>query len=402
MHRLQHDKRGSVYAFTSELDAWRDSRRQLLVAEPSDSAPTPGAGRRRVIWWLAAAAAVMLTVSLTGYWALSRPPAAQATATPNPEAVRLVQLAYFAGNPGRVQIETGIRYYQDAIRLDPNYAPAWAGLATAHLALTWFAEVPPSETMLRAKSEAQQALRLDPSAGPPWKVLAFVSHYHDWDHPKAETEFHKAIELGPRDAGARSWYGDFLVDLRRFDEARVAYRQAQDVSPRWLEPTAFAGNAHLFSGNPDLAIVEYRRTLQSEPNFGLGSHFLGRAYLAKGWHDQAVEQLRRSNDLLGKVPFAIGDLGHALAVAGKRAEAESLVADLIARRERGYYPAFAIAAIRLGLGDAEGALDWLERAADERHMGFYMPSVDPTYDSVRSHPRFKAILSRARLPGSAP
>jgi tetratricopeptide (TPR) repeat protein len=398
IHRLQHDKRGSVYAYTSELDAWRESRRQLMADEPSDSTSSAFAGRRRALLWLAVAATVVLTGSLVGYWALSRPSAAPVAATRNPEAVRLVELAFFAGNAGRVQIQTGIRYYQDAIRLDPHYARAWAGLATAHLASTWFAEGPPSETMTQARSEAQQAVRLDPSAGPPWKVLAFVSHYLDWDHPRAETEFHKAIALSPRDPGAHSWLGDFLVDMRRFDEARTAYKQAHDVNPRWLEPTAFAGNVHLFAGNADLAIAEYRRTLESEPNFGLGNHFLGRAYLAKGLHDQAIAQLRKSNDLLGQVPFSIGDLGYALALAGKSAEAEALVADLIARRERGYYPAFAIAVIRLGLGEVEAALDWLERAADERHMGFYMPSVDPTYDTVRSHPRFKAIMTRARLP----
>ena len=180
-----------------------------------------------------------------------------------------------------------------------------------------------------------------------------------------------------------------------------SYKAAQDADPRWLEPIALTGNVHAIRGHYDLAVAELQRALAVEPANTLANHFLGRAYLAKGDASLALEYLRKSNDAMGQVPFSLGDLGHALAAAGKRDEAERLLADLEARRETGYYPAFPLAIIELGLGNTDKALDWLEMAADERHVGFFMPSADPFYDPVRSHPRFHAVLTKLRLPATA-
>ena len=406
VHRLAHDKRGSVYGYTWELDAWRESRRQLVDAEPvvvppaSEDGVLPTARSRRPVaigFLLVAAVAGVFWVAAGTPWPSSRAPA-PAVRVPDPEAVRLVRLASFAGNAGRKQLETGIRYYQDAISRDPAYAEAWAGLATAHLVQLWFGEVRVTEAMPRVREEAEQAIRLDPSSGQAWRVLAFGSHIVDWDHARAEREFRKSIELSPENPSGYSWLADFLLDMRRFDEAREYYKRARDANPRWLEPIAFAGNAHYFQGNADLGIVEYLRALETEPTFGLANHFLGRAYVSKGEHAKGIGFLRKSNELLGAIPFSLGDLGHGLAVGGERAEAEALKADLIGRRTKGYYPAFPIAAIEVGLGNHESALDWLERAAEERNLGFYMPSVDPSFDALRSHPRFRALLTKAGLP----
>ena len=395
VHRLHHDKRGSIYAYASELDAWRESRQQLIAAEPAEAGPQPDTSRRR--WrWAAAGLVVSVAALLGGFlFAGRRTPE---TGTNRPEARRAYQLAAFAGNAGRTQIESGIRYYQEAVRLDPAFANAWSGLAMAHLAQTFFAEVPPRDTMAQAEREARRALQLDPSLSSAWTALAFISHFGEWDHAAAEHRFRKAIELQPTLSVAHSWFAECLLDLRRFDEAAAYARRAQDASPRWLEPIAVAGNIHLFTGHPELAIAEYQRALAIEPNFGLANHFLGRAYLAKGEHKRAIDQLRKSNELLGNVPFSIGELGYALGVAGFRVEAERMLLELAEKRERGFYPAISIAVIHLGLGNRDATLKWLERAADERHVGYYFPSVDPMYDPLRSDPRFQAFMRRMNLP----
>lgn len=97
---------------------------------------------------------------------------------------------------------------------------AFSIAATAHLVQLWFGEVRVTEAMPRAREEAEQAIRLDPSSGQPWKVLAWGSHIVDRDHARAEREFRKSIELSPENAGGYSWFADFLMDMRRFDEAR--------------------------------------------------------------------------------------------------------------------------------------------------------------------------------------
>lgn len=93
------------------------------------------------------------------------------------------------------------------------------------------------------------------------------------------------------------------------------------------------------------------------------------------------------------------DLGFALAATGQIGEAKAMLTHLLQRRDAGYYPAYTIAQIHLGLGDQNAALDWLERAVDEHHLGFYLPSVDPLYDSLRPHPRFRRVLQRINLEG---
>jgi len=389
-----------VYAYAQEMNEWRDSRRQLVdAAGPEPLQPVAGAGGRRARLILAASVAVVAFAGAIGFWLTDRPAASASKSSPNPEAVRAVQRAYFAANAGRAQIQSGIRYYQEAIRLDPAYAVAWSGLATAHLALTWFGEDPAAETMAKAKMEAQEALRLNPESASGLRVLGFAAHYLDWDHATAERYFRRALELDPN-AVVLSWFGDVLTNLRRFDEARTYYRRAQDASPRWLEPASFAANLHVLMGNPDLAIADHQQVLEIEPNYGLGKHYLGRAYLAKGDYTKAIEQLRKSSELLGHVPFSLGDLGYALAVSGNHTEARRMLDDLTGRRARGYYPAFPIAQIHLGLGDTRSALDWLDKAADERHMGFFFPSADLTYGVLHSEPRFRALMQRLNLPGA--
>jgi len=393
VHRLQHDKRGSVYAYESELDAWRTSR-TILVDSQSDTAATVDAPPQRR--WLAGAAMLVMVSIAVLIVASRRTPAT--THTPNPEAVRTAQRARFGDNAGRVQVQTGVRLYQEAVRIDPNFAIGWSGLATAHVASTWFADLPATETLRDAQRAAHRALKLDPSLGGPWRVLGFVSHTLDWDHAKAERELRQALSLNPRDAVAASWLAECLVDLRRFDEALMFAKQSQEANPRWLGAVTTAGNVHYFMRNPDLAIAEYRRALETEPNYGLANHFLGRAYLAKGMSAKAVEQLRHSDELLGHVPFSRGDLGYALAVAGRRDEAERMLSDLERKRSEGYFPAFPIAEIELGLGRTDAAMEWLERGVEERQIGYYFPAVDPFYDPVQSHPRFRNVIRRLNLP----
>jgi len=392
VHRLQHDKRGSVYAYTRELDMWRASRG--VVAQTTEE---PRSRRIARLWWIAAALVLVATATVIGVRSRAADSATAVRGTANEEAWQLFQRARFGDNAGRVQIETGMRYYRQAVELDPKFAQAWSGLATAYVALTWFGERPPSDTMEEARRYAEQARHLNPSLGSPWRTLGFVSHYLDWNHREAEAQLKRAIELSPGDAVALSWYGDFLADMRRFTEARTAYVRSQHANPRWLEPFVFSANVLTMTGQPAMAIVEHRRALETEPNYGLGNHFLGRAYLASRDFPRAIEYLRKSNEIMGSVPFTLGDLGYALAVGGHRDEAERLLQELRGRRDRGYYPAFPIAQIELGLAHTDSAFNWLERALDERHPGYYFPSADPIYDGVRSHPRFRALMARMHL-----
>jgi tetratricopeptide (TPR) repeat protein len=399
VHRLHHDKRGSIYAYRAELDAWRESRRaspEFQDIEDSEPPRTESTAPRSR-WPHAALILLLITLAGSALLALryDRGPAERPSS--NPDAQRAYERANFGPNPGRAQIDAGLKNYQEAVRLDPQFAAAWRGLASAHIALAWFGESSAAEDFAQAQIEAQRAIAIDDSLGEPWRILGMISHFRDRDDAAADEQFRKAMKLNPTDPVAYSWFAETLINRRRFDEALRYAKRAEEVKPRWLESVTVAGNARLFAGDIDGAIAEYERALEIEPGYGLANHFLGRAYLAQGQLERAIEQLRKSNDLLGAVPFSVADLGYALAVGGHRDEAETMASDLRRKREAGYYPAFAIAEIELGIGDTSAALDWLERAADERNIGYYFPSVDPIYEPLRSQPRFQALMERLRL-----
>jgi tetratricopeptide (TPR) repeat protein len=393
VHRLAHEKRGSVYAYRSELDLWRGSRRDLTRESQVETAPVLILGRRRP-FWLAVATVPIAIVALAAYLLSIRRPAAP---DPKPEAVRAFQKGVaFARDVGCKQVQTGIRYLEEATRIDPRYARAWSSLASAYFASTWFGEDPATETLVRAREAAHRALDLD-SNSTAWKVLAVYSHYADWDHATAERLFRKALKINPNDAITHSWFAMFLIEMGRFDEAAAEVERARQISPDWLESDTVYGDVYYFSGRLDLAIAQYRRVLESEPNYGLAHLLLGRAYLAKGEQETAVAELRRGNELMGRAPFSMADLGYALALTGHRDEAAQMLSAFERKRQQGYFPAYAIAELHLGLGDTGAALSWLDRAADEHSFGWYLPSVDPFFRPLSPQPEFQKLMARMNL-----
>jgi TolB-like protein/Tfp pilus assembly protein PilF len=317
----------------------------------------------------------------------------------NPQAVTLfLRSRGFSRNPGRSQIETAIGYLQEAVRLDPEFRAAYEQLAVAHVALFSFGDAPPAQTIARAKEYALEAVRLGSPHGATSMALGGAAHWYDFAHEEAEHHFRVAMAANPEAAGPRSWYAEYLIGMRRFDEAFHALEDAARKDPLWLEVDTVRGNVHLMSGHPELAIPVYLEVLGRDPNHGLSRHFLGVAYLAAGRADEAVAELRRAVMLMSEPPFSMGTLGYALARAGHRTEAARLLDRMMQAREKAFYPAFSIALVHAGLGSHEDALEWLETACDERLIGYYPPNVDVLWDAQRSDPRFQALLRRLNLP----
>ncbi len=317
----------------------------------------------------------------------------------NPEAVRHYLRA--SGGPwtlSRSPIQHVINELRKAVEMDPDFAAAHSYLSATYIAYALYGDLPAAETYPLAKTHALRAIALDPNSAFARRSLAAAAHWYDFDHASAEQQFHAAIAAAPNEAGTRNWYAEYLIDMRRFDEALVSARAAEERDPGWLIPQVSRGNALLYSGRPEEAILVYRQALEIDPGFGYARHQLAHAYVVMNRYPEAVTEFERANRDIGATPFSMASLAYGLARAGRRAEAEEMLRDFEERRKAGFYPAFVLAKAHVGLGNVEQALDWLELSVDEKLFGYYLPSVDQVWDPLRGHPRFQRVLQRYGVP----
>lgn len=301
--------------------------------------------------------------------------------------------------------ETGLRssisHFQTAIDEDPTYAQAYGGLADSFvlLGIAEYGMAPPAEVMPRAKAAARQALEIDPSSAEAQTTLAHVTYAFDWDWEEADRCFRRAIELDPGYAFSHHWYALFLSAMERHDEAVAQELRARELEPLSLIINKNVGTILFYAGRLDESLSEYRKALELEPTFTRTHYYYGLALEARGDLDEALAELRIAVDSDPTNTVLRASLGHALGVAGEEREAEAILRGLDRMEEGGrYVPALNRAMVLLGMSRHDQALDWLERALEERSSWLVSARVDPTFDSVRDNHRFRRIMERVGLP----
>jgi TolB-like protein/DNA-binding winged helix-turn-helix (wHTH) protein/Flp pilus assembly protein TadD len=294
-------------------------------------------------------------------------------------------------------LTTAVALFKQAIEMDPNYAPAYAGLADAYALLgDWeYAAMTPREALPTAKAAALKALDLDDTLGEAHTSLAFCLDAFDWDFETAETEFRRAIELNPGYATAHHWYAWHLSLSGRTGEAIAEMKKAESLDPLSLIINADFAELLLIAHFYDDSIRQSRKTIAMDANFGLAHNQLAQAYLQKGMPDAAIAELQEAIRLSGRSPTCTANLARAYAASGRRPEAVQLLDDLKKGSGRGYSPAPEIASVYAALGDSDQAMAWLERGYQER----VNPSVllRPGFDPLRADPRFQGLVRRVGL-----
>jgi tetratricopeptide (TPR) repeat protein len=304
------------------------------------------------------------------------------------------EFALTAGNDAGA--EQGIHYFEDAIKLDPTFAPAYMGMAKAYddLGLV-FSGGHPAETRPKVMSYARQALALDPDLVGAHVVLGNVLQ-QEWHWTEAETEYRRALELNPNDSNGQARYALWLSCQGRTDEAVDMTLRA-----RALDPVGISGDvvsrilfhAHRYED----AIRESRSAVALQPESALNLTSLGFALLADNKPGEAVPVLVHAHALSPGSPATIGVLIMAYARAGRRDDAMRLLAELSRRRKTGYVPAAAFVNAYLGLGDKEKAFYWLEQAFHEQSNILQFVKTHPFFDPIRDDPRFADLVRRVGL-----
>jgi len=308
---------------------------------------------------------------------------------------------YFWNRRTEAALKQAIAYFQRAITADPDDARAYSGLADCYSSLgasSVVGALPPRQAMPEAKAAALKALQIDGTLAEAHTSLAMVHLLYDWDLAASEKEFRRALELDPEYTTAHHWYSHCLLALGRTDESLAESKRALELEPLNLAVGVHLGWHYLYARQYDQAIEQFRKTLELDPAFPNAQRYAAWAYLQKGMHQEAITSLRAALRLVGRDPEVEGELGHALGVAGRRAEALAMLEGLSQLSSTRYVSPYSVALIHVGLGDRDQALAWLEKAYVERSD--YMPYLnrEPMLDGLRSNPRFAALVRRVGLP----
>ena len=254
----------------------------------------------------------------------------------------------------------------------------------------------PKEALAKAKAAALKALALDETLGSAHSSLALIKR-HEWDWTGAETEHKRALELNPSGAGAHTSYAGFLSQMGRHNAALSEVRQAQELDPLRISAKALEGEILYMARMYDQAIQRSRTVLELEPDFGVAYEYLGYAYASKGMYAEAIAQYQNVLRVAKTGRTGIQCyLGYAYAKSGKRDEALAILDTL--KKTKQYVSPFELGVLYVGLGDKEAALAELERAYAAHDLQMQFLKVEPSYDALRSLPRFQDLMRRVGLP----
>ena len=296
-------------------------------------------------------------------------------------------------------LNRAIEFFQSAIKEDPNYAPAYVGLADCYNALgtVQVGAFPPAEGRRRAEEAAAKALELDGLLAEAHSALGQVKHFN-WHWTAAEQDFKHAIELNSNYANAHNMYATYLMSCGRIDESIAVSNRARELDPFSLSISAQRGflleNARRYRE----AIEQLRGVIAMDPSHYQAYWILGHTYAANQQFDEAIVAAAKAVELSERAPGALGMLGLVYGLAGHKTEATKIRDELLELNKRRYVTPAALVNVYIGLGNRDQAFVWLEKAYQERSNYLAFLKVFPILDPIRSDPRFADLVRRVGLP----
>jgi eukaryotic-like serine/threonine-protein kinase len=316
--------------------------------------------------------------------------------TENPEAYRLyLQGRYYWNQRTDEGVKKGLGYFQQAIEKDPSYALAFAGVADSYAVGNGsYLGLTPQEARPKSKAAALKALELDDSLAEAHTTLADTYLYYDWDFPKAQQEFSRAIAANPNYPTAHQWFAEYLYAVGRFDEATAEAKRAQELDPLSVAVSGSVAETYYYARKYDQAIEAYKATLKMDPNFIAAHIGLALSYDEKKMYPEAVAEWQARAQLY-RDPAGASLLGEAYKSSGYPGVLQTLLDGIL--KGQSVDPG-QVAAVYAKMGKKNEALTWLEKAYAERSGRMVRLRSDPAFDSLRSDPGFVAIVRRMNFP----
>jgi TolB-like protein/DNA-binding winged helix-turn-helix (wHTH) protein/Tfp pilus assembly protein PilF len=315
----------------------------------------------------------------------------------NPDAYNGFLLGgYHSSKKNPAALDKGIQYFQEAIRIDPSYAQAYAGLADAYIERDIWGGLGVGKSADQVRAATLKALELDADLAEAHALLAHIHFQYDWDWQGAEVEYKRAIELNPNLAGSYVGYAYFLQAMGRHQEALASVRRAVELDPLSASNIADEGRILYRTRQYESAIARYQRALELDPAYVPALSRMAEAYEEWGKYDQALAAVQKFQQAAADPRDIRRPRGRLYARTGRRREAIEITRTIEADPNTSG-SAFALAVIYSALGDRDRAIAALEKGVQTRSL---LPFIftDPQLDTLRSDPRFQQLLRRAGLP----
>jgi len=300
-----------------------------------------------------------------------------------------LQGRYLHARPTKENLEKALAYYEQAVRLDSGYAPAWAALSRAHSIHA--AAYGRLQEISSARDAANRALILDPGLAEAHAAIGEIKLDYDWDWAGADVAYQRALALAKGNAEIVERAASLAATLNRFEDALPLSRQAVELDP--LLPSAhyiLAFNAW-WAGRLDEADTAARKGLELDPQFPWLHMLLSRVYLAKSRLQEALSEAERE----GAPVFHWQQLALAYYALGRKSESDRALAELVSRYKT--TAAFQIAEVYANRGDVDAAFTWLERAYTQRDGGLTFVKGNPLLTSLERDKRYVAFLKKMGL-----
>ena len=330
-----------------------------------------------------------LQAQLTG----SEERAVSAKPTTDLEAHQLYLKGRYLWNRRTAQnLQKALNYFQEAVDKDSSYALAYTGIADTCALFSVYGAGAPEEYLPRAKAAAEKALALDDSLAEAHASMGLV-FYSYFEGARSVKEFERAIELNPNYATAHHWYGRLtLVMLGQLDHAIAEVKRAYELDPVSSIIHSDLGGVNYMARRYDEAIKQLRSTVEMDPEFYFAHRYLGLTLELKGDLGGAIAEYKKALEL-NNDPSGLAFIAHAEKSMGRETEAREILAQMTKEAKTHYVQPYALAIVHLAFGENDQALDWLQRAAQERGATYFnFVKVDPYLDPLRGDPRFEALV----------
>jgi serine/threonine-protein kinase len=298
----------------------------------------------------------------------------------------------------REGLDASRQLFEEAIRLDPNYALAHDGLAYAWYSLGFMGFVAPKEAMPKAKASIRRALELDETVAEAHATLGVILALYDWDWASAERELTRSIELNGASPVARDVYAFYyLRPAGRIDEAVVEVQNALSLDPLSILFRVHLGFLYYLQHRYEHAIAQFRKVLEMSPKYYLAHAMMGPVYAMTGRFEKALECFVEARTADADSKFVDSLQAMTLAMAGRNAEAKKELDGIMLRAAHDYISPVSIAYVFAALGDKNAAFEHLDQAIADRDPNVLGLKSNPVFDGLREDARYQALLRKMQL-----